>query len=77
MCCLQLADDTISKFSLAQPPVHVPAGFEDYLLVRKKYQLHDNNNQEAIEEVMYGLFNIYSYIYVLIIYIYILSLIHI
>jgi len=49
---MKLADETISKFTLTQPTVHVPEGFEDYLLVTKNYQLHDNDNQNASEEVI-------------------------
>jgi len=49
---MKLADETISKFTVAQPTVHVPEGFEDYLLVTKNYQLHDNDNQNASEEVI-------------------------
>ena len=57
MCLsLKLADETIGKFTLAQPTVHVPEGFEDYLLVKKNYQLHDNDTQSANEEVICGLF---------------------
>ena len=49
---MKLADEAIGKFTVAQPTVHVPKGFEDYLLVSKKYDLHDCNNNTANEEVL-------------------------
>ena len=60
---MKLADETISKFTVAQPTVHVPEGFEDYLLVTKNYQLHDNDNQNASEEVIWYWHCSYSFHY--------------
>jgi len=47
---MKLADETLSKFSQARPTIHVPEGFEDYLLFSKNYNLHDNNNHNAANE---------------------------
>jgi len=53
---MKLADEAIGKFTVAQPTVHVPKGFEDYLLVSKKYDLHDCNNNTANEEVLWFIY---------------------
>jgi len=49
---LKQADEAIGRFTVAQPTVNVPEGFEDYLLVNKNYNLHAHDKHDANEEVM-------------------------
>lgn len=60
MCLLlKKADETVGEFSLAQPTIHVPEGFEEYLLVNKNYQLHGTDEQDALEEEVMCLFALF------------------
>jgi len=53
---LKKADEAVGRFTLAHPTINVPEGFEDYLLVNKKYNLHTDDTQHANKQVIYSLF---------------------
>ena len=61
---LKRADEAIDRFTVARPTVNVPEGFEDYLLVKKNYDLIDDDKQHDNEQVMCRLFR-FTFIYFL------------
>jgi len=60
---LKRADEAIDRFTVARPTVNVPEGFEDYLLVKKNYDLIDDDKQHDNEQVMCRLFVLPSFIF--------------
>jgi len=49
---LKQADEAVGRFTLAQPTMNAPEGFEDYLLVNSNYKLHPDDTHDANEQVM-------------------------